>query len=148
MTTAIRGLTFNAANNFVLLGERPDPEDNLGTFDYWDTTCDGAFWVLNDQAEFILGPMEAIFPLTCQINGLTYVAASDSYFITDPSSGMLAESIITCCREIEPPHPPQNRSLHALHSLLSLSLSLSLSLRYLFQSLIHHHCPGGCNRCC
>ena len=118
MTTAIRGLTFNAANNFVLLGERPDPEDNLGTFDYWDTTCDGAFWVLNDQAEFILGPMEAIFPLTCQINGLTYVAGSDSYFITDPSSGMLAESIITCCREIEPPHPPQNRSL-----LFSLSLS-------------------------
>lgn len=109
ISSTLRGLTFNAADNFVIVGSRPDPEDNLGVVDYFDTSCEPTTWTLNDKGELIIGPVEGIFPLSCELNGITYVESTDSYYVTDPSCGGLYETIVTCCAEVKPPNPPENR---------------------------------------
>jgi len=103
---ALTGLTFNAANNFVLEGARPDREPNTRH------PVTGAVWVLNEIGEFILGPMRIIEPITQFVSGIAYDPTLDSYWTTDIASASLYDMVLTCCQEQQPPFiSPNNRWL-------------------------------------
>jgi len=114
-STVLTGLTINAANNFLILGQQPDFVDvDYLAFNPALGALQPVVYTLNDNFESIIGQIVGNEPMTYLVSGFDYDPKEDAFWVTDPFSSALYLTIISCCQERRPPVAPENRWVQQL----------------------------------